>query len=84
MGDTAEREATAPKCASECVAVLRQEWARACERSGMPVAEAHITHVAPLIPTLYMDLQMRCPHGVLWHMQPTSEQIAEWVKEGAE
>ena len=64
--------------------MLRREWARACEQSGVPVAETHITHLAPLIPPLYKDLRMICPHGVVWHMQPTSEQIAEWVRDGVE
>jgi len=74
---------TTPACADECKAVLVAMYAEACERAGVPVADAHITHVAPLIPTLYEDLHMVCPHGVLWHMQPTSEQIAEWVRDGA-
>lgn len=73
-----------PPCAEECIKVLRGEWALACQRAGVPVAEAHITHVPPIIPTPYADLLLRCPHGVLWHMQPTSEQIAAWAAEGVE
>lgn len=80
IGEATER----PACASECKAVLLAEWARACGQAGVPVAEAHITHVAPLIPSLYKEVRMTCPHGVTWHMQPTSEQIAAWVRDGVE
>ena len=73
-----------PACAAECEAVVRELYADACRRAGVPVPETHITHVAPLVEPLYEDMNMRCPHGVLWHMQPTSEQIAEWVKDGIE
>jgi ATP-dependent Zn protease len=44
--------------------------------------EATVTHVPPLVPTDYEQLDMRCPHGVLWYTEPTSDQIAKWVAEG--
>lgn len=71
-----------PACANECIAVLRREWAIACREQGVEVAEVHITHVAPLVEPLYEDLQMACPHGVVWHMQPTNEQVAQWAEDG--
>jgi len=73
-----------PECASECGAVARRLYADACRRAGLPVPDTHVTHAPLLVPPLYEDLNMRCPHGVLWHMQPTSEQIAEWVRDGVE
>lgn len=72
----------APPCADECIAVLREQLALACSATGVPVPDAHITHVPPLVPPMYEPLGMRCPHGVLWHMEPTSEQIAQWAKDG--
>lgn len=76
--------AAAPPCADECIAVLKELHAKSCALSGVPVPDTHYTHVAPLIPPAYEDIRMRCPHGVLWHMAPTSEQIAEWVRDGVE
>jgi hypothetical protein len=77
-------EQTAPPCADECKDVLRKHWAKVCAKLGVPVPEAHITHVPPLIDTGYEPLAIRCPHGVMWHAEPTSEQIAEWVRDGVE
>lgn len=77
-------EQIAPPCAEECGAVLRDIYAKACAHAGIPLIDAHITHVPPLIDTGYEPLAMRCPHGVMWHAEPTSEQIAEWVRGGVE
>lgn len=46
--------------------------------------EAHVTSEPPVIPSPYEDLGMRCPHGVRWYAEPTSEQIAKWADEGVE
>lgn len=62
--------------------MLIEQWAIACEQKRVPLVEAHITHVPPIVPSGYLPLAMRCPHGVLWHMEPTSEQIAEWARDG--
>lgn len=86
MTEIARSRATlqTPPCADECKAILWAAYEKACHAAGVPVPDAHVTHVAPIIPTLYEDVNLRCPHGVLWHMQPTSEQIAEWVRDGVE
>jgi hypothetical protein len=76
--------AEVPSCAAECVGVLRSIYDDACKRAGVPTPEVHITHVPPLVKPLYEELRMTCPHGVTWHMQPTSEQIAEWARDGVE
>lgn len=68
-------DATRPPCAEECATVVRDGLA---ERG----IEAHVTWVPPLIPSDYESLDMRCPHGVLWFTEPTSEQIARWVEKG--
>ena len=71
-----------PPCADECEGVLRKMYDEACARAGVPVPDYHVSHLTPLVQTEYLDLGMTCPHGVTWHMEPTSEQIAEWVRDG--
>lgn len=64
-----------PGCDAECGELVR----RRLREMGL---DAHVTHVAPLIPSDYEDLAMTCPHGVTWHTEPTGEQIAEFVEKG--
>lgn len=65
---------TTPACADECRKVLID---------GMAAmdTECHVTHIPPLVPSAYEPLNMRCPHGVLWFMEPTGEQIARYARE---
>lgn len=65
----------APACELECGEAMRQVYRD-------HDVEAHVTHVAPLVPTLYEQPGLVCPHGVKWYAQPTSEQIARWAREG--
>lgn len=46
--------------------------------------EAHVTTVPPLVPSQFKPLAMRCPHGQIWHAEPTSEQVARWAADGVE
>jgi hypothetical protein len=71
-----------PDCANECEAVLREMYAAECAKLGFPVPDYHVSHLPPLVESGYVDLQMVCPHGVTWHMEPTSDQIAEWARDG--
>lgn len=66
--------------ALECVGVC-DEFVRG-KLAAMGV-EAHVTHVPPLVRTDWEPLNMRCPHGVLWFTEPTSEQMAAWTEDGA-
>jgi len=66
---------SAPDCAAECRGLVL----RLLRLRGV---DAHVTHVPPLVRTPYKPLDMRCPHDVLWYVEPTSEQIAEWAREG--
>lgn len=34
-------------------------------------------------PTPWEELSMSCPHGIRWHAEPTSDQQAAWVRDGA-
>lgn len=36
----------------------------------------------PLVPGPYTTEPFMCPHGVTYWVEPTGEQIAEWVREG--
>lgn len=69
--------AALPPCDGECGEMVRRDLRKA----GL---DAHVTHIAPLIASPYEDLNMTCPHGVTWHTAPTSEQIAEFVRDGVE
>lgn len=62
-----------PACYDECRATLLTMF----KAEGV---EANVTHEPPLFATDYEQLAMRCPHGVLWYTEPTSEQVAEWVR----
>lgn len=71
-----------PPCESECHEVFLDSWRETCAMAGVEEIEAHVTHVPPLVSSGYDLLAMRCPHGVLWYAEPTSEQIAKWAKAG--
>ncbi len=66
-----------PPCDAECRVMVENDL----RAFGI---KAHVTHVPQLVPTGYEPFDMRCPHGVLWFAEPTSEQIARWVEEGTE
>lgn len=44
--------------------------------------EVTVSTARPIIETPYEPNPMRCPHGTWFYMQPTSEQIAAWAKDG--
>lgn len=44
--------------------------------------DAHVTAVPQIVDTGYEQLNLTCPHGVPYYAEPTSEQIAQWVKDG--
>ena len=69
------RKVTAPPCAHECRKVLIDGMAE----QG---TEVHATWAPPLFPTGYEPLNMRCPHGVAWYMEPTAEQRNRYAQEG--
>lgn len=75
MSSAPAPEAPTPPCDAECGALLRRKLAAL----GL---DAHVTHVPPILPPVYEDLDMTCPHGVRWHTAPTSEQIAKFVRDG--
>ena len=72
---TEHKPTSVPPCDSECGEGIR-EFLR---EHGL---DGHVTHIPPLVDSGYYDLNMTCPHGVTWHTEPTSEQIAEFVGRG--
>lgn len=60
-----------------------------CEHRGQLVAlfaergiEMTVSSTAPLFSSPYRQLGMRCPHGTLWHTEPTREQVLRWEADG--
>ncbi len=44
--------------------------------------EVAVSDRPPVVPTPYEDLRMRCPHGIRWYAEPTSDQQAAWARDG--
>jgi hypothetical protein len=59
----------------ECGAIMRRFFA------GVGI-EATVSHLRPLVLTPYAQPGIRCPHGVVWFGEPTSDQIAAWARDG--
>lgn len=47
-------------------------------------AEVTVTTAPPLIRTPYTQDPFVCPHGVRFYLEPTSEQIAAWARDGVD
>lgn len=63
-----------PVCFEACSAVIRDGY-RPLEVHVMVKPAAYV--VGP-----YPPLVIECPHGVTYLVEPTGEQIAEWVRTG--
>lgn len=57
---------------SECASEL---YALAAETD----VEIHVSTLPPLIVGAYENAGFRCPHGVEYWIEPTGEQVADWV-----
>lgn len=60
---------------STCREFLREQWA------GKGI-EVHVAAVPPIVAPPYEEAPFTCPHGVTYWVEPTSEQFAQWMKEG--
>lgn len=65
-----------PACASKCRQLLLDMI------KGTMAEGAHVTHLPPLVVPVYDPLNVTCPHGVTWYMEPTGEQIMQWAADG--
>jgi hypothetical protein len=65
-----------------CAAEVREAWARANAAVGDgPPTEITISTEPPLVANPYIQ-GLTCPHGVDFWIEPTGDQIAQWVKDG--
>jgi hypothetical protein len=62
-------------CGDECEKVLRDEMAE----KGVKVT---VSTMAPLVRGPYTEDGFICPHGLTYWLEPTGEQIAEWISTG--
>ena len=46
--------------------------------------EVTVSTEPPLVAGPYTVAPFTCPHDVSFYMEPTGEQIAQWVKDGVE
>lgn len=75
MAPTSDTGAGEPGCDRDgCGALL----VRMYRERGI---DANASTVPPLVDSGYEQLNVRCPHGVLWFVEPTSEQRAAWARE---
>jgi hypothetical protein len=44
--------------------------------------DVHVSTLPPLVASPYGNHRFTCPHGVAYWSEPSSEQIAAWVKDG--
>ena len=63
--------------AHACENTLREKWAA----MGTEIV---ISTEPPLVIGPYTKPGLRCPHGITYWMEPTGEQIAQWVRDGVE
>lgn len=55
-------------------------WVR--EQFGAMDCDVTVSTAAPLVVTAYDQTPFVCPHGTVFHIAPTSEQIAAWTRDG--
>lgn len=60
---------------AECAVYLR-------DRAAALGVEVTVSTATPLILTPYTTAPFTCPHGTTYYIEPTSEQIAQWARDG--
>jgi len=64
-----------PENHADCANHLRHSMAKlGCEVT--------VSTLEPLVRNAYGPEHMTCPHGVTFWYEPTSEQIAQWARDG--
>ncbi len=56
-----------------------QDLAAMAAKNGLDV---NVSMLPPLVTGPYVTDPFTCPHGTTYWIEPTGEQIAQWVKEG--
>ena len=72
-----------PPCTHErCPGRFMEMWAVACRMAGaQTTSEITLSTEPPLVDNPY-TAAMKCPHGVTFYIEPTSDQIAQWARDG--
>lgn len=65
---------------SQCAELLRKTMDGGV--NGMPVCDITVSTARPLIVGPYGVNGYRCPHGVEYFIEPTSEQVVDWAARG--
>lgn len=60
-----------------CLAVLKDRMAAL----GVDIT---VSTIAPIVRGPYTTAPFICPHGTTFWIEPTGEQIAEWVRDGVQ
>lgn len=66
---------------STCAEFIRTSMANLGAAQGIG-CEIVVSSAPPIVESPYGAHGYECPHGVTWWIEPTSEQIAEWAREG--
>jgi hypothetical protein len=66
---------------SRCAEFIRQSMRNIGAELGRN-CEITVSTAPPLVASPYGANGYECPHGVTYWVEPTSEQIAEWNREG--
>lgn len=53
-------------------------------RAAAAGAEVTVSTAAPLVETQWTKPPSTCPHGITYWLEPTSDQIARWARDGVE
>jgi hypothetical protein len=74
---------TTPLGRSACADVLRDGMAAIAAADGRG-CEVTVSTAPPLVANPYGIKQYECPHGTTYWIEPTSEQMMEWARDGVE
>ena len=66
---------------SQCAEFIRRAMAAIGAESGRN-CDIVVSSAPHIVASPYGANGYECPHGVTWWIEPTSEQIAEWNREG--
>lgn len=64
---------------SVCAQFLKNQFAEIGERDGVG-CEMTVSTLPPLVDSGYEQISYTCPHGVVYWVEPTSDQMALWAQ----
>ena len=73
---------TTPLGGSACAEILREKFRQAARVQGQLDCDITVSTAPPLVLSPYGAHGFECPHGVVFWIEPTSEQIIEWGEAG--